>query len=78
MLEIGTFSGHSALAMAAALPEGGRIDACEIRPLARVRCEIDRASVHMKVPRGGGGVYVVSAVVFGADGDESAVFGFGA
>ncbi len=30
VLEIGTFSGHSALAMAAALPEGGRIDACEI------------------------------------------------
>jgi caffeoyl-CoA O-methyltransferase len=32
VLEIGTFSGHSALAMAAALPEGGRIDACEIDP----------------------------------------------
>ena len=32
ILEIGTFSGHSALAMAAALPEGGRIDACEIDP----------------------------------------------
>jgi caffeoyl-CoA O-methyltransferase len=30
VLEIGTFSGHSALAMAAALPEGGRIDACEL------------------------------------------------
>jgi predicted O-methyltransferase YrrM len=30
VLEIGTFSGHSALAMAAALPEGGRIDTCEI------------------------------------------------
>src|SRR3954470_6098996 len=30
VLEIGTFSGHSALAMAAALPEGGHIDACEI------------------------------------------------
>jgi caffeoyl-CoA O-methyltransferase len=30
VLEIGTFSGHSALAMAAALPEGGRIDACEV------------------------------------------------
>jgi caffeoyl-CoA O-methyltransferase len=30
ILEIGTFSGHSALSMAAALPEGGRIDACEI------------------------------------------------
>jgi caffeoyl-CoA O-methyltransferase len=32
VLEIGTFSGHSALAMAAALPEGGRIDACELDP----------------------------------------------
>ncbi len=32
VLEIGTFSGHSALAMAASLPEGGRIDACEIDP----------------------------------------------
>jgi caffeoyl-CoA O-methyltransferase len=30
VVEIGTFSGHSALAMAAALPDGGRIDACEI------------------------------------------------
>ncbi|MGH2929710.1 MAG: O-methyltransferase, partial [Solirubrobacteraceae bacterium] len=30
--EIGTFSGHSALSMAAALPEGGRIDACELDP----------------------------------------------
>ena len=32
VLEIGTFSGHSALAMAAALPDGGRIDACELDP----------------------------------------------
>jgi caffeoyl-CoA O-methyltransferase len=32
VLEIGTFSGHSALAMAAALPKGGHIDACEIDP----------------------------------------------
>jgi caffeoyl-CoA O-methyltransferase len=32
VLEIGTFSGHSALAMAAALPPGGHIDACEIDP----------------------------------------------
>jgi caffeoyl-CoA O-methyltransferase len=32
VLEIGTFSGHSALAMAAALPEGGHVDACEIDP----------------------------------------------
>ena len=32
VLEIGTFTGHSALAMAGALPEGGRIDTCEIDP----------------------------------------------
>ena len=32
VLEIGTFSGHSALAMAAALPEDGHIDTCEIDP----------------------------------------------
>jgi caffeoyl-CoA O-methyltransferase len=32
VLEIGTYSGHSALAMAGALPEGGRIDTCEIDP----------------------------------------------
>jgi len=32
VLELGTFSGHSALAMAAALPPGGHIDACEIDP----------------------------------------------
>ena len=32
VLEIGTFSGHSALAMAAGLPAGGRIDACELDP----------------------------------------------
>jgi len=32
VLEIGTFSGHSALSMAAALPDGGRIDACEHDP----------------------------------------------
>jgi caffeoyl-CoA O-methyltransferase len=30
VLEIGTFSGHSALAMAAALPDGGRIDTLEL------------------------------------------------
>jgi predicted O-methyltransferase YrrM len=32
VLEIGTFTGHSALAMAAGLPEGGHIDACEVDP----------------------------------------------
>jgi predicted O-methyltransferase YrrM len=32
VLEIGTFTGHSALAMVAALPDGGRLDACELSP----------------------------------------------
>jgi caffeoyl-CoA O-methyltransferase len=32
VVEIGTFSGHSALSMAAALPDGGHIDACELDP----------------------------------------------
>jgi caffeoyl-CoA O-methyltransferase len=32
VLEIGTYSGHSALSMAAALPEDGRIDTCELDP----------------------------------------------
>ncbi len=32
VLEIGTFSGHSALSMAAALPDDGHIDTCELDP----------------------------------------------
>ena len=32
VLEIGTFTGYSALAMAEALPEGGHIDTCDIEP----------------------------------------------
>ena len=32
VLEIGTYSGHSALAMAAGLPADGRIDTCEVEP----------------------------------------------
>jgi caffeoyl-CoA O-methyltransferase len=32
VLEIGTFTGYSALAMAAALPDGGHIDTCDIEP----------------------------------------------
>ena len=35
VLEIGTFSGHSALTMAGALPDDGHIDTCEISPEAR-------------------------------------------
>jgi predicted O-methyltransferase YrrM len=34
VLELGTYSGYSALSMAAGLPEGGRIDTCEIDPTA--------------------------------------------
>lgn len=30
VLELGTYSGYSALSMAAGLPEGGRIDTCEL------------------------------------------------
>ena len=32
VLEIGTFTGYSALSMAAALPEDGRIDTCDVEP----------------------------------------------
>jgi caffeoyl-CoA O-methyltransferase len=32
VLEIGTFSGHATLAMAAALPNDGHIDTCELNP----------------------------------------------
>ena len=32
VLEIGTLTGHSALAMAAALPDDGHLDACELDP----------------------------------------------
>jgi caffeoyl-CoA O-methyltransferase len=32
VLELGTYSGYSALSMAAALPEGGRIVTCEVAP----------------------------------------------
>jgi caffeoyl-CoA O-methyltransferase len=32
VLEIGTYSGYSAISMAAGLPPGGRIDTCEVEP----------------------------------------------
>jgi caffeoyl-CoA O-methyltransferase len=32
VLEIGTFTGYAALSMAAALPEGGHVDTCDIEP----------------------------------------------
>ncbi len=45
VLELGTYSGYSAISMAAALPEGGHIDTCEVEPQhAEVaRRYIDRA-----------------------------------
>jgi caffeoyl-CoA O-methyltransferase len=33
VLELGTYSGYSSLSMAAALPEGGRVDTCELDPV---------------------------------------------
>ncbi|HXQ59457.1 MAG TPA: O-methyltransferase [Acidimicrobiales bacterium] len=42
VLEIGTFSGYSALAMAAALPPGGRITTCELSP---VHAEVARRHI---------------------------------
>ena len=55
VLEIGTFSGHGALSMAAGLPPGGRIDTCELDPehaaVARRFVEkspyADRITVHL-------------------------------
>ena len=48
VLEIGTYAGYSALAMAAGLPPGGQIITCEIDPRARrVRARAHRqASPH--------------------------------
>jgi caffeoyl-CoA O-methyltransferase len=55
VLEIGTYSGYSAISMAAALPPGGRIDTCEVDPehaeVARRYIEragySDRITVHL-------------------------------
>jgi caffeoyl-CoA O-methyltransferase len=55
VLELGTYSGYSSLSMAAGLPEGGRIDTCEVdekhaevarRYIARSRYA-DRITVHL-------------------------------
>jgi len=45
ILEIGTFSGHATLSMAAALPAEGRIDTCELDPerAAVAQAHIDRS-----------------------------------
>ena len=42
VLEIGTFSGHATLSMAAALPADGRIDTCELDP---ERAEVAQAYI---------------------------------
>jgi caffeoyl-CoA O-methyltransferase len=55
ILELGTFSGYSAISMAAALPSDGRIDTCEVEEehaaVARRYIEeagyADRISIHM-------------------------------
>jgi caffeoyl-CoA O-methyltransferase len=55
ILELGTFSGYSAISMAAALPSGGRIDTCEVEEehaaVARRYIEeagyADRISIHL-------------------------------
>ncbi|HWH54940.1 MAG TPA: class I SAM-dependent methyltransferase [Gaiellaceae bacterium] len=55
ILELGTYSGYSSLSMAAGLPEGGRIDTCEISEqhaeVARRYIErslyADRITVHL-------------------------------
>jgi caffeoyl-CoA O-methyltransferase len=55
ILEIGTYSGYSAISMAAALPPGGRIDTCEVEEkhaaVARRYIEeagdSDRITIHM-------------------------------
>ena len=51
VLEIGTYSGYSALTMAAALPEGGRIDTCELdeERAAVARRYLERAGVDDRV-----------------------------
>jgi caffeoyl-CoA O-methyltransferase len=54
VLELGTYSGYSSISMAAALPDGGRIDTCEVDPthvaVARRYIEAagfaDRITVH--------------------------------
>jgi predicted O-methyltransferase YrrM len=38
ILELGTFTGYGALAMAMALPDGGRVVACDINEAAHVLC----------------------------------------
>ena len=55
ILELGTYSGYSAISMAAALPPGGHIDTCEVeeehaavaRRYIEEACYAERISIHM-------------------------------
>jgi caffeoyl-CoA O-methyltransferase len=51
VLEIGTLTGHSALAMAAALPDDGLLDACELDPVraAVAQSNFDRSPHGAKI-----------------------------
>jgi caffeoyl-CoA O-methyltransferase len=51
VLEIGTLTGHSALAMAAALPDDGRLHACELDPVraAAAQSNFDRSPHGAKI-----------------------------
>jgi caffeoyl-CoA O-methyltransferase len=51
VLEIGTLTGHSALAMAAAMPDDGRLDACELDPVraAVAQSNFDRSPHGAKI-----------------------------
>ncbi len=51
VLEIGTLTGHSALAMAAALPDDGHLDACELDPVraAVAQSNFDRSPYGSKI-----------------------------
>ena len=44
VLEIGTFTGYSALAMASALPDGGRVVTCEIDPAVAAQARANIAA----------------------------------
>jgi caffeoyl-CoA O-methyltransferase len=56
VLEIGTFSGYSALSMAAGLPPGGRITTCELSPVhaaaARAHFAASPYAAHIEVVEG--------------------------
>ena len=51
IVEVGTFTGYSALSMAEGLPEDGRIITCEINPLAReiAQAKIDASPYKNKI-----------------------------